>query len=102
MLRLYKGVHTILGKGAEGNSESFAMANAPVSIVAPATDAEQHIDKGSCEVLTVVHTQKRLLVAKHSQVHGQQRTPHAVPEQTLARTACAQQKHPTVQDHCHF
>ncbi|KAH7969986.1 hypothetical protein HPB52_023618 [Rhipicephalus sanguineus] len=69
---LYEAVNSIVGGDLEGNFESFAMADADVPVVAPATDAEivdllggpdeeeEPLDEQPREIPTVAQTQEIL------------------------------------------
>ncbi|KAH7976638.1 hypothetical protein HPB52_017085 [Rhipicephalus sanguineus] len=74
---LYEAVNSIVGGDLEGNFESFAMADADVPVVAPATDAkivdllggpdeeEEPLDKQPREIPTVAQTQEILRLLRN-------------------------------------
>ncbi|KAH7957258.1 hypothetical protein HPB52_016690 [Rhipicephalus sanguineus] len=74
---LYKAVNSIVGGDLEGNFESFAMADADVPVVAPATDAEivdllggpdeeeEPLDEQPREIPTVAQTQEILRLLRN-------------------------------------
>ena len=74
---LYEAVNSIVGGDLEGNFESFAMADADVPVVAPATDAEivdllggpdeedEPLDEQPREIPTVAQTQEILRLLRN-------------------------------------
>ncbi|KAH7963822.1 hypothetical protein HPB52_023145 [Rhipicephalus sanguineus] len=74
---LYEAVNSIVGGDLEGNFESFAMADADVPVVAPATDAEivdllrgpdeeeEPLDEQPREIPTVAQTQEILSLLRN-------------------------------------
>ncbi|KAH7956676.1 hypothetical protein HPB52_011626 [Rhipicephalus sanguineus] len=74
---LYEAVNSIVGGDLEGNFESFAMADADVPVVAPATDAEivdllggpdeeeEPLDEQPREIPTVEQTQEILRLLRN-------------------------------------
>ncbi|KAL1421802.1 hypothetical protein MTO96_022849 [Rhipicephalus appendiculatus] len=74
---LYEAANSIVGKDLEGNFESFAMADADLPLVAPATDAEivnllggpdeedESLDEQPREIPTVAQTQESLRLLRN-------------------------------------
>ncbi|KAH6927815.1 hypothetical protein HPB50_008951 [Hyalomma asiaticum] len=105
---LCEAVNSIVGGDMEGNFESFAMGDADVPVVAPATDAEiVDLLGGPDEEDEPLDEQPREItnsgtnagvppsVVKYSGVRGLRPRSHNLPDQTGAGTLRAHPKHPT-------